>query len=549
MFLSTDTNYHKYSSINFCAMKKSQFNGIDSIIVEKYKAPIEKFNSNKDLQDWAGEKYDEVASADYSGRAYETKDGRKRALNQWISYLDDESNNFNNTLKYLVLKGIVSDIKPSNDKAIPPFNKSAFNETINEISGFDSKSQFNLKKMYLSNLKTPYLDEGRTGWVIIPSYLQDKDNFEDNVKKLQSLSYKTWCTNSYKAVPYLSKGEMHIYHEKGEPKCAIRFDDNTIIEIEGHKNDKIIPLEYINTCKEHIAEYEKEGYYQSSELLSQFLLTEQRHSAQKTIKKDLEIPIKNNDTEKILNYFDINTKKDTDGKLIISDYSQPVFLQYKKSSTIHDGRKFFTFSELGIDENALFKDIKKIEGNAEFASSNVTDLGILEEITGDTNFCNSKIIELVNLKKIGGNAQLSDSQIINLGNLEHIGGNLYMFRLMGLKSLGKLKEVGGGVNFFHSYITDFGSLEKIGGSADFMNLELENLGNIKEIGGTANFCNSKIKTLGKLASIGKDLNLSKASVESLGDLKFVGDRAFLRECDISNDDKQKLFDIAGEVIG
>ena len=37
---------------NFSSMKKSEFDGLDFFIVERFKAPIEKFNSHNDFQDW-----------------------------------------------------------------------------------------------------------------------------------------------------------------------------------------------------------------------------------------------------------------------------------------------------------------------------------------------------------------------------------------------------------------------------------------------------------------------------------------------------------------
>ena len=42
------------NNLSFEAMKKNQFKGADRLCVEKFKAPIEKFNSNEDLQNWAG---------------------------------------------------------------------------------------------------------------------------------------------------------------------------------------------------------------------------------------------------------------------------------------------------------------------------------------------------------------------------------------------------------------------------------------------------------------------------------------------------------------
>lgn len=45
-----------YDTVSFGAMKKKEFEGIDLAVVQKFKAPIEKFNSNIDLQNWAKEK-------------------------------------------------------------------------------------------------------------------------------------------------------------------------------------------------------------------------------------------------------------------------------------------------------------------------------------------------------------------------------------------------------------------------------------------------------------------------------------------------------------
>lgn len=44
---------NQYYNPNFQAMKKSQFKGIDYAVVEKFKAPIEKFDVIADFQNWA----------------------------------------------------------------------------------------------------------------------------------------------------------------------------------------------------------------------------------------------------------------------------------------------------------------------------------------------------------------------------------------------------------------------------------------------------------------------------------------------------------------
>ena len=55
MFIKSDCQSY---TPTFGAMKKSQFKGLDLICVNTFKAPIEKFNSNADLQSWAKNKLD-----------------------------------------------------------------------------------------------------------------------------------------------------------------------------------------------------------------------------------------------------------------------------------------------------------------------------------------------------------------------------------------------------------------------------------------------------------------------------------------------------------
>ena len=90
------------------------------------------------------------------------------------------------------------------------------------------------------------------------------------------------------------------------------------------------------------------------------------------IKADLKDAIKNSDTKTIYNYFGIDVEEDKDGYLTISKYKQPSY--------------DYTFEDLGIDENKLFKKVKQIKGDANFYKSQITDLENLESIGGDAKF-------------------------------------------------------------------------------------------------------------------------------------------------------------------
>ena len=71
-----------HDTVSFGAMKKKEFAGIDLAVVEKFKAPIEKFNTNADLQNWAGDKAKAIANKDFGGRREETEIHRKAILKE-----------------------------------------------------------------------------------------------------------------------------------------------------------------------------------------------------------------------------------------------------------------------------------------------------------------------------------------------------------------------------------------------------------------------------------------------------------------------------------
>ena len=400
-------------------LKKSQLEGIDFAVVEKFKAPIEKFKTNDDLQNWAKEQSDIIVNKDFGGRQEETKIQRKAMLKEWVDYITKENDAYNNTTALLILNAVTKDLKPNNDKLPPVLNKGVLADCISEIDKnikADKKYLFDLNKMYETKMRALYLEDtktedGNTGWVVIPSKSNDPENFEKNVEKLKTLSHKNWCTKSFNAEPYLSQGDFHVYLENGQPKLGVRFVDDEIQEIQGELNNGKIPLSYFGEAKKHIEENNlkltgnAESEVEDAEILNK--------KAQK-IKNDLKSAIETNDVKTILEYFGVNVKQDDDGMLTISNYEEP-------NSEI-------SFADLGINENNLFKKIKCIDCYGDFSNSKVTNLGNLQSIGGFAYFNNSQVTNLGNLQSIGGDAYFNNSQVTNLGNLQSIGGKIYYDR-------------------------------------------------------------------------------------------------------------------------
>ena len=519
-------------TISFGAMKKSEFEGIDLAVVQKFKAPIEKFNSNDDLQKWAGEQAKVIADNDFGGRHEETEIQRKAMLGEWFGYVLDENNAYKKTTALLILNAITKYLEPDNDNIPPVLNKGVLADCIFEIdknTKNDPKYQFDFKKMYQNKLRAFYMDdietdtsETATKWVIIPSAKHDPKNFKANVEKLKVFSHKTWCTKSSNAEPYLWQGDFHVYLENGKPKLGVRFVEEEIKEIQGEQNNNKIPLNYLDIIQKYISENKLKLTTDAKKEIKAAKLIK---TEIKKIKKDLKEAIKKNDVKKIYNYFGTKVEEDKDGYLTISKYVQP--------------SKDYTFKDLGIDENKLLEKVKRIEGDADFSNSQATDLRNLEYIGWCANFRNSQVVDLKNLKHIGIDADFRNSQITNLENLKTIGRDAY-FSNSQVVDLRSLEYIRGDADFSHSQVTNLKNLNSIGKSADFSNSQAIDLRNLKSIGEFANFSHSRVTDLRSLKSIGEGAIFSYSKVIDLRNLRSIGMSADFSHSQVANISKLKL---------
>lgn len=544
---------NKNQTLAFKAMKKSQFGGFDLFVVERFKAPIEKFNQKDDFLNWVQTLINKIKQNKFYGRAGIVDEEREYVLKDWINYVTQKNGQFSNSVQLTILSAITKNLKRNNDNVPLDLNKQILSDCIAEIEAKlkeQPKTTFDFYNLYSKKLASFYLKEeknlssNKTGWIVIPSKAQDNKNFRTNVKKLKSLSNEKWCIKTFKASSYLNQGKFHLYYEAGQPKIAIRFDNDKIVEIEGFKNNKRIPQEYLETIKKHISEnslkispYEK-NRFDEAELIAK-------------VNYDIGDAIKNNDSYKILDYFKMFPKKNENGKIIIKEYEKTYPL---------------SLSEYGINEENLFNDIVKIEGNADFKGSKLKTLGNLEYIGGDINLNLSKIEDLGALKEIGGNIDFSGSNVKKLGNLEKIGGNAYFYacqikdlealkkvegdifldipvkslqnlEFIGgnakinsrqLKDLGKLKIVKGNLNIASDCLQNLGSLEEVWGNATFSK-ELVNTGNLNRIGGNAHFDETKIKSFTNLKQVFGDLHLEDSNIENLDVLEDVRGEIYLAD--------------------
>ena len=513
--------------ISFQAMKKSQFEGIDFAVVEKYKAPIEKFNTHEDFQNWAKEECHGVIDKDLGGRNSSISGQRCKMQDQWEADLKKDGR-YTPAEQLIILKGIISGVKPNNDTLLPAYSRQVLGASMSEVEANlkqDKFYQFNFGNIYRQKLRDFYMDGNTeyTGWVKIPSSGHDKENFDDNVKRLVALSSPHWCTKANHALSYLADGDFHIYFDKGAPKIGLHLIDDGIEEIEDDLNRRVLPPDYFNILKAYVKE---NNYEICGRAKNEYEASERMCDGVERAQKILGKAIEDCNAEKILNYVGIETKKDRDGGLTISHYRQP---------------KYYTFADLGVDENKMFEQITKIKGNAKFTNSKLVSLGNLKEIGGDADFTFSKVTDMGKLSKIKGNAEFKYSNVSYLGKLTNINGDAN-FSYSSVDHLGSLQTIGGSANFHYSNVCDLGDLrtiegnanfsstimyslgmlQKIGGNALFEYTKLNTLGDLSEIGGNATFVGVTLRTLGSLKSVGRDLDIQNSKISSLGSLKYVG---------------------------
>ncbi len=536
--------YYQHPQITFGTMKKRDFEGVDFAVVEKFKAPIQKFKTNDDLQKWADAKIrNEYLNTNFGGRTHETRRLRKSIFNNWLDFLSG-NDDYKNTTKLLILNAITKDLKDTTNTLPPELDIQVLNTTVNNLENIlknEPKMLFDFKKIYNANLLEKCLndsDKCYTGWVKIPSRLHDEKNFDKNVDKLKLMSYHTWCTKNMTAREYLAAGDFHIYNENGAPKIGIRLKNDEIREIQGELNNSMFAARYLAIVNNYIKDQNLIlGNYAQKEINQ---VSEQEKNIDK-IRKDLQQAIQNNAADEIFKYFNIKYSKDKDGLYIIDKFEQP--------------DEYYTFSDLGIDENKLIQNVKEITHNAEFADSKITELTNLRVIRGNADFSESIVENLNELEQIGGDAIFTNSKITSLNKLKSIGKTAD-FSKSNVKDLGELTTIGEHAIFSYSHINDLGKLEYIGWSPKFQKSNITSLKHLREIGGNARFEESLISDLGDLQSIGKnayfqnslitdlknletiggDAVFSLSNVQNLGKLCYIGNCAFIQKSNFTMED-------------
>jgi len=405
----------KADTVSFTALKKSKLNEFDLACANKFSAPIEKFNSDKDFQNWAKNELDKkTALSQYKNTEPKVEEMVKKRLHDWQEFLSkNERYSENSTLSLVIFNSITKELKPNSHKLPPLLDEKVLAQTVDELKqkiNDNPKTPFSFGKMYQNNLTINALETaankiktaGEGHWVVIPSKTHDPENFKDNVIILQNLSSEHWCTKHEKAEEELAEGDFCIYLKDNKPKACIWVDNyNEIREIQGETNNYKIPLDFFDEIKTLVDKNKLKGFEIDLEYAK--IAKEEISEIKETFADDF----KNKCYTNILEHLGYGVKVLDDGLLELESFQQP---------------QHFTFDELGVDENALLKSIKKINGYAFFENCSATSLGNIESIGQSASFRYSEITDLGKLKTVGKDLSFVKSKVKNIDSLRDVGG-------------------------------------------------------------------------------------------------------------------------------
>lgn len=263
-------NFQKKNTLTFEAMKPNQFKGLDYAVVRKFKAPVEKFNSNQDFQTWAKNLLQTFYKMEFRSSTLSADIERRFAINRWKEFINSKEAEWLPAKCLLIFSAMMKNLRINNEE-VPPIIKENILE--DSISLIDSKlalnkdMQFDFNKLYRSKLRAFFsngLSQNHTGWIKMMPKKLEPENYEKNVELLKMLSNKNWCTKrDAHAKSVLENNEMHIYLEKGKPKLGVRISGCEIQEVQGEKNNSVIPTNYLKEFQDYL---DKSDYFLNDDI-------------------------------------------------------------------------------------------------------------------------------------------------------------------------------------------------------------------------------------------------------------------------------------------
>jgi len=237
------------------ARTKQSLPEIEKQIIDKFNVPQEIYQDINKFNDFCKSKFEELINTEYPAKGFynSEKITQKRTdiLNNWKKLFDEEDMDYKSRL--LITSTITKDLDVGNKSTPLQPSIQVANEIINAIDQGKNVSKALAKNATDGMIFSKVNIDGIEGeWIRIPSKKHDPENFADNVNKLKALSLPNWCTHTFNAEPYLSKGDFYVFRSNGKTELGVRFAGDIIQEIQGFMNDRTIPLPFANIAKEFV---------------------------------------------------------------------------------------------------------------------------------------------------------------------------------------------------------------------------------------------------------------------------------------------------------
>ncbi len=308
------------------------------------------------------------------------------------------------SLRLVIWNAISSELKESNRHIPVPFNEKALLETIKGFSNIEPKDRAvrcaspAFIDMYTHRLRDNLLmdlglSDNESVWVKVPSIAHDKIHKDKNIKMLEILSCRNWCTRSSvdKAEAALEDGDFYIYLERGksnlwEPLVGMTTLRGKIDQIQGVENNNIVPLNLVGEIREFI---NKRGLKLHSAITDEgpkasqaLMISEKLNETLPNMKSTFMKAIKDNNSFAMFKHLGVDVKYLDDKTLQIGTYRPSYILSATRGITV-------PYSMFGLNEDILLSNVKVIDGDLILYNKNklynslITKFPTkLEEVTG-----------------------------------------------------------------------------------------------------------------------------------------------------------------------
>ncbi len=282
------------------------------------------------------------------------------------------------SLRLVIWNAVSSELKESNRHIPVPFDEKALLETIKGFGNIQPMDRAvrctspTFIDMYTHRLRDNLLMDMKLSdndavWVKVPSIAHDSAHKEKNIRMLETLSCRNWCTRSSvdKAEAALQDGDFYIYLKRNgqimwEPLVGMTSCHGKIDQIQGVENNNIVPLNLVDEIKSFIKSKNLKCHSdlcdEGPKASQAIMISEKLNEINPALKRSFYKAIKENDDFAMFRYLGVDVTALEGGGLKIGTYRPSFTLSKNSGITV-------PYSMFGLNEDILLKNVKVIEGN------------------------------------------------------------------------------------------------------------------------------------------------------------------------------------------